>query len=77
MNLGFSQNLQNISNSCGTIIFSRSILLDGVRLSVNISSCGFGRIAESHTGLYINPLSPELNSHLLFAGIISSRFSPR
>ena len=49
MNLGFPQNLKNISRICGTISLSRSTVLDGVRLFVGISSCGFERIAESHT----------------------------
>ena len=66
MNLVFPQNLQNISSSYRAISFSRNAVLDGVRLFVSTSSCGFDRIAESHTGLYnkaslsevsINPLN--------------------
>ena len=61
MNLGFLQNLQNISSSCRTVSFSRSTVCDGVRLFVSILSCGFDRIAESLTGLCNKASLPEVS----------------
>jgi hypothetical protein len=71
MNFGFPQNLQSISSSCGTISLSSSTVLDGVRLLLNISSCGFDRIAESSTGVYIKAsLSEVIINPLIHSGYL-------